>query len=34
MRIGIAGALSGGCLFGGLLQQAGHQVTFLARGNT
>lgn len=33
MRIGIAGAGAVGCLFGGLLQQAGHHVTFLARGN-
>lgn len=32
MQIGIAGAGSVGCFFGGALQQAGHHVTFLARG--
>ncbi|KAB2338594.1 2-dehydropantoate 2-reductase [Cytobacillus depressus] len=33
MKIGIAGAGALGCFFGALLQEAGHQVTFLARGN-
>src|SRR5690625_7956330 len=32
MQIGIAGAGAVGCFFGGLLQQAGHKVTFVARG--
>ncbi|MFC7062131.1 ketopantoate reductase family protein [Halobacillus seohaensis] len=33
MNVGIAGAGAVGCFFGGLLQNAGHHVTFLARGN-
>ncbi|WP_082234454.1 ketopantoate reductase family protein [Halobacillus massiliensis] len=32
MKIGIAGAGAVGCYFGGLLAKAGHEVTFLARG--
>lgn len=32
MRVGIAGAGAVGCHYGGLLQQAGHDVRFLARG--
>ncbi|MRG85951.1 ketopantoate reductase family protein [Salinibacillus xinjiangensis] len=33
MKIGIAGAGAVGGLFGGLLHEAGHSVTFLARGS-
>lgn len=33
MKIGIAGAGAVGSYFGAVLQKAGHQVTFLARGN-
>jgi len=33
MKIGVAGAGAVGSLFGGLLHKAGHQVTFLARGD-
>ncbi|SFJ49178.1 2-dehydropantoate 2-reductase [Halobacillus dabanensis] len=32
MKIGIAGAGAVGCYFGGKLYEAGHEVTFLARG--
>ena len=32
MQIGIAGAGSVGCFFCGVLQQAGHHVTCLAKG--
>lgn len=32
MKIGVAGAGAVGCLFGALLHNSGHQVTFLARG--
>ncbi|MGX9134777.1 ketopantoate reductase family protein [Rummeliibacillus sp. JY-2-4R] len=33
MKIGIAGAGAVGCLIGSMLQESGHEVTFLARGN-